>query len=275
MIDILLSTYNGAAYLREQLDSLLAQTYGDWRLWVRDDGSTDETLAIVEAYRQRHSEKIHLYHDELGNIGSKRSFEELLQSCVSSDYIMFCDQDDVWLPEKLSIFHSEMRRMEERWGSAVPLLVHGDMRVVDGELQEIHPSFWQYANLRPDLLDENVHFLGICNDVTGCSCMFNQAARRVSFPFNPQSYMHDAWMGVSVLAHGGKIHPIYEPTMLYRQHGHNTLGAVAYSRTLLNLRFRWKLACQSYANSHPLVFKNVLSFVWYKLSYLLTRHFSK
>ena len=275
MIDILLSTYNGGCFLREQLDSLLAQSYTDWRLYVRDDGSVDGTLERIREYCEQYPGKIQEYRDELGNIGSMRSFEELLKHCASGEYVMFCDQDDVWLPEKIAVFHQAIKRLEAEYGTDVPLLVHGDMRVVDQSLGLIHESFWKYANLRPDLLDENVHFLGICNDITGCSCMFNQAARRVSLPFNPRSYMHDAWIGVSVMARGGKIGPIYEPTMLYRQHGNNTLGAVEYSRSLLNLRFRWKLACLSYANAHPLIFKNELSFGWHKLRYLLTRHFSK
>lgn len=275
MIDILLSTYNGECFLREQLDSLLAQTYTDWRLFVRDDGSVDGTLALIREYCVRYPEKILEYQDELGNIGSMRSFEELLIHCASGEYVMFCDQDDVWLPEKIAVFHQEMKRLEAAWGADLPLLVHGDMRVVDQSLGLINESFWKYANLRPDLLDENARFLGICNDITGCSCMLNQATRHGALPFNPRSYMHDAWIGVCVIARGGKIHPIYKPTMLYRQHGNNTLGAVEYSRSLLNLRFRWKLARQSYANAHPLIFKNVLSFAWHKLRYLLTRHFSK
>lgn len=275
MIDILLSTYNGGQYLREQLDSLLAQTCQEWELYIRDDGSSDITLSLIEEYCKEYPEKIHFYQDELGNIGSMHSFEELLTHCAHSEYVMFCDQDDVWLPEKIDVFYQAMKCLEAECGSDVPLLVHGDMHVVNQSLQLIHDSFWKYANLRPDLLDENAHFLGICNDITGCSCLFNQKARQVSLPFNPRSYMHDAWLGVSVVAHGGKIHPVYKPTMLYRQHGNNTLGAVEYSRSLLNLGFRWKLACQSYANSHPLIFKNVLSFVWYKLHYLFTRHFTK
>ena len=271
MIDLLLSTYNGERFLREQLDSLLAQTYTDWHLSVRDDGSVDGTLAILEEYCTKYPSKISLYQDELGNVGVKRSFEELLCHCATGDYLMFCDQDDVWLPHKIARFHRELCRMEEEYGNNVPLLVHGDMCVVDCALKELHPSFWEYSNLRPDLLDDNVHFLGISNDITGCSCAFNQAARRVTLPFNLRTYMHDAWLGVSVLAHGGKITPIYEPTMLYRQHGSNTLGALEYTRSLMNWKFRWKLARQSYANSHPLVFKHVLSFVWWKLCYVCMR----
>lgn len=275
MIDVLLSTYNGELFLREQVDSLLSQTYQDWRLYVRDDGSRDATLHIVREYCQQYPEKIYLYQDNLGNIGSMRSFEELLTHCATAEHIMFCDQDDVWLPNKMSLFQDALVQMEKDFGNEVPLLVHGDMHVVDKNLQEIHPSFWNYAHLRPDLVDVNLHFLGICNAITGCSCLFNQAARRVALPFNPHSYMHDAWMGVSVLGHGGKIKPIDTPTMLYRQHGSNTLGALEYSRSLTNWRFRWKLATQSYANAHPLVFKNIFAFGGYKLLYLLKRHFTK
>ena len=107
MIAILMSTYNGERYLREQIDSLLNQTYKDWKLYIRDDGSTDETISIIESYVNDYPDLIVLLKDDLGNLGSARSFMRIL-SVVDADYYMFCDQDDVWLPNKvkdLSLIH--------------------------------------------------------------------------------------------------------------------------------------------------------------------------
>src|SRR5262245_40587271 len=114
-IDILLATYNGAAYLAEQLDSIEAQTHPNWRLIARDDGSTDGTLAVIETFRARHSEKVVVLRDEDGNIGLVQNFSRLMEASTAP-YAAFCDQDDVWLPEKLSLCLERMRDLEAEHG---------------------------------------------------------------------------------------------------------------------------------------------------------------
>ena len=107
-ITILLSTYNGEKYLKEQLDSILNQTYDDWFLLIRDDYSQDNTENIIDAYIKDHPNKIKKIKS-YENIGVVKSFEELLKTC-SSEYISFCDQDDIWLPTKLE---ESMEKMDE------------------------------------------------------------------------------------------------------------------------------------------------------------------
>ena len=126
---ILLGTYNGGRFLREQLDSLFAQTMKDFQLYIRDDGSTDDTMLIVKEYQQLHPNIVKV-EDEGKNLGAKGNFERLL-ALTDADYYMFCDQDDVWLPDKIEVSFAKMKQMEQRYGD-IPLLVHTDLEVVDG-----------------------------------------------------------------------------------------------------------------------------------------------
>ena len=109
MIAILLSTYNGSKYLREQLNSIIDQTVKDWILYVRDDGSTDETIDIIKEYVSLYP-NIN-YIEDIQNLGSARSFMKLL-SLVEADHYMFCDQDDVWLPTKIEVSLMEMKKQK-------------------------------------------------------------------------------------------------------------------------------------------------------------------
>src|SRR5581483_8549808 len=100
-VDILLSVFNGARYLPDQLDSIAKQDYTGWRVMVRDDGSKDNTVQIIEQFRQKHADKILILNDNQGNIGFNKSFMELMKQSTA-DYIMFCDHDDYWFPNKIS-----------------------------------------------------------------------------------------------------------------------------------------------------------------------------
>ncbi|MGM9745758.1 MAG: glycosyltransferase family 2 protein [Paludibacteraceae bacterium] len=271
MIDILLATYNGEQFLREQLDSILAQTYTDWQLFVRDDGSTDNTLDILQKYAEMYPQKMTIYKDNLYNLGAMHSFEQLLLKCAHNQYTMFCDQDDVWLPNKIELFVQKMHEVEAQFAN-LPLVVHGDMIVVDKNLDPIHPSFWQYSHIRPEILDDKLYFLAICNTITGCSCLFNNKAKQYMLPISKQAYMHDAWLGLTTLKNKGKIIPIFEPTMLYRQHNTNTLGAVDYQKVRFDVAFKKKMARQVYHQAKDVVFKNKLEFWFYKVIYFVYRH---
>ncbi|MBU1715693.1 MAG: glycosyltransferase, partial [Proteobacteria bacterium] len=144
-IEILLSTYNGGKYLREQLDSLLAQTCNDWVLLVRDDGSSDDTVIILEEYRTRHPEKIGIVSGGKKRLGACASFAFLLAQSTAP-YVMFCDQDDVWLPEKVEVTFESMLSAESKM-PGLPVLVHADMYVTDNVMSVIAESFWRYQNL--------------------------------------------------------------------------------------------------------------------------------
>lgn len=270
MTDILMATYNGERYLQEQMESLLAQTCTDWHLTIRDDGSTDKTQDIIDHYLSAFPNKISQLNDG-GSLGARDSFQMLLNASTA-DYVFFADQDDVWSPNKLERMLALMQETEAQCPKGTPLVLHCDLEVVDSTLNTIAPSFWAYSNLRPELLDNDIHFLAIANDVTGCAMLLNKAARELSLPFYEHAYMHDAWITLVVKANGGKVIPVHEALVRYRQHGNNTLGAKEYK--FFNGGLRWKLflAKRSYGQAHPLVFKNVMQFVYHKLRYFAALH---
>lgn len=224
-IAILLATYNGAKYIREQLDSLFQQSCGDFHLYVHDDGSTDDTLKIIEEYRQKYSDRVTVLEDSQKHKGAARSFMTLLQE-VDSDYYMFCDQDDIWLSNKVELTFARMKEIEGTTGKAAgtaPVVVATDLKVVDEQLTPIKDSF--NADLKIDVFRKHSELICVRHVVTGCTMMFNRAAKEASLPISPRATMHDEWVALCVHFNGGIISILDEATMLYRQHTSNTLGA--------------------------------------------------
>jgi len=225
MIDILLSTYNGEKYLPAQLESLLAQTLTDWRVIARDDGSTDRSVDILNQYAEKYTEKFQIIMDG-GRLGAMQSFALLMQHS-NADYTAFCDQDDVWLPQKLSVLYDLMCTQERQWGAATPILVHSDLELVDGELRSIGPSFWAFQGIEPRR--NRLSNLLVENTVTGCSMLINKALKSAGAEIPGQAYMHDYWLAL-VAASLGKICFTPQALVKYRQHNSNTLGAVRLRR---------------------------------------------
>lgn len=221
MIDILLTTYNGERFLVQQLDSVLSQDGAEFRVLVRDDGSTDGTREIIGKYAARDG-RISEVEDGLGNIGVRRSFMTLVERS-DAEYFMFCDQDDVWLPGKVASSLEKIVEMQTRYSDDVPLLVFTDLKVVDSELNVIDPSFWHYQRLDPRIGSDWRGLLAQ-NVVTGSTLIANAAARRASLPFVLDEMMHDHWIAVNA-AKAGYVGYLPAPTVLYRQHGVNTEGA--------------------------------------------------
>lgn len=218
---ILLSTYNGEKYLKAQLDSLFLQSYQDFKLLVRDDGSTDRTLEILKSY----DIKLLSSHK---NLGVKKSFETLLKyACENSDakYFMFCDQDDVWNNDKIELTLQKMYEMEEL-SEKSPLLVHTDLEVVDENLHTINSSFIKLQNL-----DENKNKLNnllLQNTITGCTVMINRDLAKMCLPIFSNAIVHDWWIGL-VASYFGKIGYLSKSTIKYRQHTQNSIGAKSFN----------------------------------------------
>lgn len=220
-IAILLATYNGERYLREQIDSLYAQTRKDWTLYVHDDGSTDGTRSILEEYAREKDNFVIL--DYPSQKGASNNFFSLLRR-VDADYYFFADQDDQWLPRKIEKTMNRMRQVEAAH-AGVPVLVCCDACVTDESLQVTSPSLWQQAGTHPEFLttfDESA----ATPFVTGCTMVVNQEAkRRLLWDKIAYATMHDAFITLCVLKSGGVVSPVFESLMYYRQHGDNTLGA--------------------------------------------------
>jgi len=238
-IHILIATYNGEKYLSQQLDSIFAQSINNWHILVRDDCSTDNTVEIIEQYAQRYPGKSTLLENDGQNVGASQNFAKLLQHSTA-DYIMFSDQDDIWLPRKIEVTLAKMTELEGHYGKEKPLLVHTDLKVVDDNLEVIADSLWDYQLSDPKRGRELGKVL-LQNVATGCSVMINRPLRNQALPIPNEAMMHDWWL-VLVAAAFGYVDYFAEPTALYRQHGASEIGARKWDlkalKTLMNYERR-------------------------------------
>ncbi len=234
---VVLSTYNGERYLGAMLDSLLRQDYPNFRIMIRDDGSSDGTLAVIDAYCTKYPGKVTRSRHLTRNVGVTRSFLSLLECVEYGAYLMFCDQDDVWFDNKISTFMARMREVEG--DGTVPALVFGDMMVTDQDLNVIAPSFWAYQRLDPGAASDWRRLM-MSNVVTGCSSMCNSAAvgRLRSAP--SLTVLHDHLAAIVVARHG-LVAALTKPTMFYRQHQTNVEGARAFGLRYLVSRLYYFL----------------------------------
>lgn len=221
MVEVLLATYNGAKYLEEQLRSILSQTFGDFRILIHDDGSTDGTVGIIKKYTEMYPDKC-IFIDDGKTCGSAaKNFFHLI-GCASAEYIMFCDQDDVWLPEKIETAYKAMTRIEKKAGRSTPALVFANYRIVDEKLNDTH--FNERNNQISRYRLDFSHLL-VQNYATGCLMMCNRALYSMCGRYDERILMHDWWLAL-IAGSCGVIRHIPDVVMLYRQHGDNEVGAV-------------------------------------------------
>ena len=225
MIAILMSTYNGGQYLREQIESFFAQTNKDWQLFVRDDGSKDNTVEILTEYAQKCPQQIHIVDDVKENLGAGQSFMHLLE-VTDADYYMFSDQDDVWMPDKIERTLRKLQEVESLHPSDA-VGVFTDLTVVDKDLNVLMPSLWKGDNRHPEYTRDFYKQWVNRHATYGCTQMINRAAKKIVFPYKQfEGVMgaHDNWVEYILIKHG-KYDYLDEPTILYRQHGTNVVGA--------------------------------------------------
>jgi len=213
MVDVLLAAYNGERYIGQQIESLLSQTYPHWRLRIRVDGGTDNTLQICRDFAERFPDKIHVLEDDGGNVGVLRNFNRLL-ACREAPYVMFCDQDDVWLPRKMERTVAAMRQLEQEVGASTPILVHTDSAIVDEDLQQIAPSALQFSHRKP--------YSGLgraCMELSlyGHQIMLNDPLVKLSGSI-PEGFVSWDWWFPLVAATFGRVHRIDESMTLWRRH---------------------------------------------------------
>lgn len=220
MIDILLTTYNGEKYLRSQIDSIFAQTYINWKIMVIDDCSTDKTCSIVTEYMDKYPGKIELYKNDKNSGNPASNFFKLL-NMSKSDYVMFCDQDDVWLENKIEMTINAMKNLECE-NSQMPILIHTDLKVVDFKLNILSDSMFKYQKL--DSNAKTLKEIIVQNNVTGCTVMLNKKLISMCNSIPENIIMHDWWVAL-IAAAFGVIGFVNEPTILYRQHESNQVGS--------------------------------------------------
>jgi glycosyltransferase involved in cell wall biosynthesis len=224
-VAIIMTTYNGEKYVKEQLDSILASTYQDFEIFVWDDGSRDNTLDILNNYSSLYPAKIRVFRNET-NLGVTGNFLQAL--CRNTmDYIMFCDQDDVWKPNKTALTLRRMRHMEGQAGKDTPIAVFTDATVVDQDMKVLKSSFFCSNHLNPKKTDLP-HIL-MENKLIGCTVMVNSALRKVLHCSRLPKYakFHDWWIAL-IAASMGKIGFVNEGTLFYRQHSSNVVGGSGF-----------------------------------------------
>lgn len=222
MIEILLPVYNGEKYLAEQIDSILNQTNKDWILKIRNDGSIDDSQNIINRYCANYPNKIIKIDLPKENIGLVGSINCLQMAEPHGDYIMFADQDDIWLPTKIETTISEIQILEKNHPGK-PVLVCTDATCVNASLDVIADSFFKSQKFPCDTFDD-VNKMIALNVIQGCTMAINKNAIKHIFPMPLIMSIHDMWIGVNC-AHFGVIKYLHCSTMLYRQHSSNVAGS--------------------------------------------------
>ena len=218
-VAVIMSTYNGEKYLREQIDSILAQKDVHVELFIRDDGSKDNTREIISDYVKRYDN----IHAEFGkNMGWIRSFVYALQTAPDFDYYAFSDQDDFWLEEKLITSVKDIMREENENGRKIPVICQTNALIVDEKLNALYQTHTEGRAA-------TVYSFALREIGRGCCMVLNAKARELSRIKDEaklfKDYAHDAALAVMVVAVGGKFIIEPAPLMKYRMHGNNAMGA--------------------------------------------------
>lgn len=217
-VTIMLATYNGEKFIKEQLDSIVSQTYTNWELLISDDYSKDNTFNILKKYQREYSDKIFLTKNDEQIHSAKGNFINLFNHVNNSDYYMFCDQDDVWENNKIEILINQISNYDD----TKPILMYSDLKIVDKNLNTINDSFMKFTkNYFPK--DDFKNFL-LENHIPGCVMFFNKALKKKITYIPECCRMHDWWVALCASTYG-KIIFIDQPLNLYRQHEKNTIGA--------------------------------------------------
>ena len=255
-VNILMSTYNGQQFLAEQIRSIQDQSYTDWTLFIRDDGSSDNTKEILKDF-ERQDSRIHLIDsDKSDNLGVIKSFHKLVNH-DRADYYFFSDQDDVWLPNKLELSLKEA----QNYLADLPLMVYMDLKVVNQDLEIMTESMVksQSHHANTELVQELTE-----NTVTGGVAMINHALAEM-WQETDDILMHDWYLALLASAFGNLVF-IDQPGELYRQHSDNVLGA----RTLSKRFKKWIRPHILFAVYWDLI-KNSQKQAWYLLQMPLSQ----
>ncbi len=223
LVLILLSTFNGESFLEELLESLINQTYSNWELWIRDDGSTDNSIDIIKKFSYKYYNIKLISETNTVNLGAKQSFSDLIKKAFKesdADYFCFCDQDDVWFKNKIEASINEIQKLKTDSNENIPLLVFSELIPVNRNLSVINASFYQQSNLIPT---NNLNHLILHNFVVGCTMMFNRKLLDIAYDIPECERMHDSWF--ALIAYScGFFSFINKSLLYYRIHNDNVFG---------------------------------------------------
>ncbi len=220
-LSVVLCTHNGEAYIQEQLQSIAGQKHLPSELIICDDASTDSTIGQIMSFSERSPFPVHLYRNE-STRGVIANYSQALE-LSKSKYVALCDQDDIWLPDKLKSTLQFFCSAEKELGQGIPLLLHSDLTVIDESGKTIAPSFTKLHRIAH--IDNNpLKRLLAHNFVTGCTVLMNRSLLDIALPLPSTALMHDWWLALFAAA-CGKILFLPQQTVLYRQHSTNLMGA--------------------------------------------------
>lgn len=224
-VQVLMSTYNGEKYIKEQIESILKQEEVEVFLLIRDDGSSDKTIEKIEKLADK-NKNITFYKDE--NLGPARSFMELVNNSGEFSYYAFADQDDIWQPKKLISAINMLKEKKDK-----PALYMSALEIVDEKLNTIEIK----------KVSGNYTFEGeiIKNFATGCTMCFNKKLRDIIKSYTPNYIiMHDSWITRVCYAIGGEVIIDENTYIKYRQHSNNVMGYK--DNALKKLKKQFKIA---------------------------------
>lgn len=227
LVSVAMATYNGEKYLRKQLDSIFNQTYNNIEVVVTDDCSCDATVKILEEYSKVYNLK---YYVNDKNLGYCKNFERALSLC-NGEFIALSDQDDIWLPEKISVLVEEIGENDLVCSNAVLINNDGDV---------ISNSFKDYAKHR--IIDDNsIYSASERSFITGCTALFRKTLLEKALPVPNSVKHHDLWLGIIAMWEKG-VKYVETPLIEYRQHGNNQVGACEgrtfFSRIVNSFNFK-------------------------------------
>lgn len=262
MVSVCIATYNGEAYIKEQITSILLQLSESDEVIVSDDGSKDST---IEQVLKTNDKRIKIFTNEVrhGVIGN---FENSI-SKASGDYIFLSDQDDVWINGKVSDSLHLLKQLEQD-NPGKPALIYSDVTITDSKLNILLKSTFEKSRHKSSDFTKP-HILTVANNIMGCTMAFNNLAKKVILPIDPSAIMHDWWIALAISKYGVSA-PLNKPTIYYRQHGNNEVGSTLLQKRNIFSRLKTfkkdiSFNIRIYRMSkkfHPI---NPIQFIYYKI----------
>ncbi len=275
-IAILLAAYNAEQFLSEQIDSIIQQVYTDWTLYIRNDGSEDTTQLIIDNYVEKFPDKIIQIDKNGQNLGCRGNFFRLFEE-IESNYYMFSDADDYWLPEKILNLYDAIQKLEKEYPD-LPLQAFADTIVCDAQLNVLEESHWRSAGINPEKF-LSYNYMAVCCNAGGACSIYNNKVKKMIFPLTNDFLIYDFWIAINVAKYG-KFKVVHYPLIKYRQHASQVYG-IGYGKKnslcykVRNIRrlikqYRWEAQHHTEFGYGPHV-----KFYWYKLLTILKIRFEK
>ncbi len=259
-VQILLATYNGEKFLREQLDSIVNQEYKLWDLLIHDDGSIDNTILILNEYKNNYPKKIRLLIDnKIFSSASKNFFHLIENRSRKANLYCLCDQDDIWHKSKLKLIIERYNTI----GDNKPVLIHSDLSLIDSSGKLLKKSHNKLINYQKNLITKYTSLY--YNPVPGCAMSINSAlADKLSYC--KYMVMHDWWILLSAIYGNTTVLYIKSPLVKYRQHSGNVFGYKKFNIVILFIRLFFKIpryiknVRKAYAQSKQFYFQSGLEY---------------